>query len=162
MPHPRGRPAATVATVLCRRLEGRSRSCTLCRAGIRFAAGAHGEVQGGAVLVHLAAVCAGRCLGRPGDSEIAHGFARGKWQSVGLGRLFSGCRLLPRLLHPCVELRPGLSASLPAIGADFARFGAGSLNGRARPRDLSAVRFPTVPRRITMGTPLPMGSWAAS
>ncbi len=61
----------------------------LCGARIRFTARAHGQVQGGAVFLHLAAVCARRGLSKSGHSEIAHGLARGKRKSLGLGGMFS-------------------------------------------------------------------------
>ena len=95
------------------------------------------QIQGRAVLVHAAAVCARRGLGQSRHSQIAHGAARGEREHVGMGRLLPRQRLLPRIVHARVELCAGLSASLSATGTHAARPGTGALHGRSRPRDLS-------------------------
>ena len=60
---------------------------------------------------------------QPDDPEVADGAAPGRRPPVGLGRLQRQRRLLPRLLHARLELRPGAAAPLPGAGADAARDG---------------------------------------
>ena len=75
--------------------------------------------QGSIVFLNLATLCAGRGLGKSGNSEISDRVASGKRRPVGLGGLFSRCRMLPWFLYACLELCPGFPSSLSQSGADL-------------------------------------------
>src|SRR5208283_3791553 len=133
LPQFSGRQATAVAAILCRELEGRERRGAVRRRELRVVAVTYSCFQRSAVFVHFASVCAGRYFRQFGHPEISDRAANGEWRHLGLGRLLSRCRLLPRFLHTCLELRAGFSQSLPATGAYVARTGAGPLDGRERP-----------------------------
>ena len=106
--------AAAVAPVLRLHLERRPRSRPLRRenyASLRERTLAFKEALFSSTLPPYVLDAVSANLGHP---EIADGFAPGEWQHVGLGGLLSRCRLLPWLLHACLELCAGLSPSLPA------------------------------------------------
>src|SRR5215472_5748173 len=124
-----GNNASAVASVLCLDLERCPRSRSLCRRTLCFVAGAYRCVQGGLVFFHPPAVRAGCCLCEFGHPQVSHGIAPGKWRPLGLGGLFPRCRLLPWILHACVELCPGAPSPLPSTGTDFARTGTRPLDG---------------------------------
>src|SRR5208283_472650 len=110
-------------------MERCARGRPLRKRKLRCVASTHRGVQGSTVFLNVAAVCARWHLRESGDFEIADGVARGKWRSVGMGRMLSRCRMLPRLLHACVELCAGVCAPLPAIGTDAALTGTRALHG---------------------------------
>ena len=88
MPHFGRQAGAAVAAVLCKRLEA-------MRATLRFMWRQEyvslrertSQVQGGALLFNIAAVCAGRGVCESRHSQVADGLARGEWKLWG----WEGC-----------------------------------------------------------------------
>ena len=99
--------------------------------------------------------------GQPDDPQVADVPAPGRRPAVGLGGLQRRQRLLPRLVHARVELRPGPAAPVPGAGADAARDRVRRVAGRRGPPDVprGAARSG---RSSTTSTPPPTASWAAS
>ena len=114
------------------------------------------------LLRHDAAAGGGRGGGRqPDDPQVAHRAAPGRRPALGVGRLQRQRRLLPRLLHARLELRPGHPAPVPRPGADAARDRVRPVAGRPRAPDVPQ-RAADPARRRTTSTPRPTASWAAS
>ena len=136
MPHGSRRRPTTVASLLRDAMERCARSRRVCGAELRFAAHAHGAVQGGACLLYIAALCARCGFRQSGDPEIADGAARGEWQLWGWEGCFPDSGCCHGSAPMCGTMRRR-SASLSATGANAARSGAGALHGRSRARELS-------------------------
>ena len=111
--------------------------------------------------LHAAARSHRRRGRQPDHPEIAHRAAPGRRPLVGLGGLRRQFRLLPRLLHARLELRPGHAAPVPGAGTHAARNRVRSVPGRTRPSNVPQRACRSGPW-CTTSTPRPTGSWAAS
>ena len=100
--------------------------------------------------------------GQPHHPQVAHRAAPGRRPALGLGRLQRQRRLLPRLLHARLELRPGHPAPVPrAWNARLRETEFGPSQDDARPPDLPQRRCRSG-RSTTTSTPPPTASSAAS
>ena len=147
----RGTPAASPASARWSRtgapVRRPARACAaLQRLLLRHDAAAGGDRSGG---------------GQPDDPQVADRAAPGRRTALGLGGLRRRQRLLPRLLHARVELRPGHPAPVSRPRTDAARDRVRPVAGRDRPPDVPRARCRSGPSSTT-STPPPTDSSAAS
>ena len=81
----------------------------------------------------------------PYDPQVAHRAAADRRPALVVGGLRRQLRLLPRIVHPCVELRPGHPASVSRAGTHTARDRVRPFARRARPPDVPQARCPSGP-----------------